>query len=287
MPTFAYRKYRTIPSIKPQKNGKNKQYRMKRVRPKKPLGQHFLNDLEIAKKIADTIDPFPEDSPVLEVGPGMGVLTQFLLGKERELKVVEIDNESVAYLQEHFPGLDGKIIEEDFLKMDLPRIFGGRPFVLIGNYPYNISSQIFFKLLDNKGQIPMCTGMIQKEVAERITARPGSKTYGILSVLIQAWYETEYLFTVDEHVFTPPPKVKSAVIRLTRNHIHDLGCDERQMRRIVKAAFGQRRKQLRNPLRPLLPKECPILSEEFFNQRAEQLSVQDYIALTNRLATYL
>ena len=194
---------------------------MRLVKPKKFLGQHFLKDLKVAQDIADTVDSQPE-LPVLEVGPGMGVLTQFLVKKERTVKVVEVDYESVAYLREAFPSLEDHIIEDDFLKMNLNRTFDGNPFVLTGNYPYNISSQIFFKMLDNKELIPCCTGMIQKEVAERIAAGPGSKTYGILSVLIQAWYEVEYLFTVSEHVFNPPPKVKSAVIRMTRNQTRDL-----------------------------------------------------------------
>ena len=189
---------------------------MRLVKPKKFLGQHFLKDLKVAQDIADTVDACPA-LPILEVGPGMGVLTQFLLPKERPVKVVEVDYESVAYLREAYPQLEDDIIEDDFLKMNLRRVFDGNPFVLTGNYPYNISSQIFFKMLDNKDLIPCCTGMIQKEVAERIAAGPGSKTYGILSVLIQAWYDVEYLFTVHEHVFNPPPKVKSAVIRMTRN----------------------------------------------------------------------
>ena len=180
---------------------------MKLVKPKKFLGQHFLKDLQVASDIADTVDSCPE-LPILEVGPGMGVLTQFLIPKQREVKVVELDFESVAYLREHFAQLGDHIIEQDFLKMDLSKLFDGKPFVLTGNYPYNISSQIFFKMLDYKDLIPCCTGMIQKEVAERIAAGPGSKTYGILSVLIQAWYRVEYLFTVHEHVFNPPPKVK-------------------------------------------------------------------------------
>ena len=191
------------------------------VKPKKFLGQHFLRDLGIANDIADTVDACP-NLPVLEVGPGMGVLTQFLMKKDREVKVVELDFESVAYLKENFSALEGHIIEDDFLKLKLENIFEGKPFVLTGNYPYNISSQIFFKMLDYKDLIPCCTGMIQKEVAERIAAGPGSKTYGILSVLIQAWYKVEYLFTVHEHVFNPPPKVKSAVIRMTRNETTDL-----------------------------------------------------------------
>ena len=194
---------------------------MKLVKPKKFLGQHFLKDLQVAKDIADTIDTCP-DIPVLEVGPGMGVLTQYLIPKNRPLKVVELDFESVAYLKENFAELGENIIEKDFLKMDLNSLFDGKPFVLTGNYPYNISSQIFFKMLDNKEIIPCCTGMIQKEVAERIAAKPGNKTYGILSVMIQAWYNVEYLFTVHEHVFNPPPKVKSAVIRMTRNETQEL-----------------------------------------------------------------
>ena len=195
---------------------------MKLVRPKKNLGQHFLTDLSIAKRIADTVDACP-NIPVLEVGPGMGVMTQYLVEKPREIKAVEIDRESVAFLHTHFPKLQGNIIGQDFLRMDLQEVFEGRPFVLTGNYPYDISSQIFFKMLENKELIPCCTGMIQREVALRIASEPGHKAYGILSVLIQAWYDVEYLFTVDEDVFNPPPKVKSAVIRMTRNATTDLG----------------------------------------------------------------
>lgn len=270
---------------------------MKQVRPKKFLGQHFLTDLSIASAIADTVDACP-DLPVLEVGPGMGVMTQFLLKKPRPLKVVEIDFESVAYLRDNYPELEEGIVEDDFLKMHLDRLFDGGQFVLTGNYPYNISSQIFFKMLDNKDLIPCCTGMIQKEVAERITAQPGSKTYGILSVLIQAWYDVEYLFTVHEHVFNPPPKVKSAVIRMTRNDVSELGCDEVLFKRVVKTTFNQRRKTLRNNIRPLLndinnqreQQEQPaidfteMLSDELFNKRPEQLSVQDFVSLTNMVA---
>lgn len=243
-----------------------------------------MKDLRVAQDIADTVDSCP-DLPILEVGPGMGVLTQFLQPKGRELKVVELDFESVAYLREHFPSLadEGGILEEDFLKMDLSRIFGGRPFVLTGNYPYNISSQIFFKMLDYKDLIPCCTGMIQKEVAERIASRPGKKAYGILSILIQAWYEVEYLFTVDEHVFNPPPKVKSAVIRMTRNDTTSLGCDEKLFKQIVKTTFNQRRKTLRNSIAPILPKENPLATDPLFNRRPEQLSVQEFIDLTNRV----
>ena len=252
------------------------------VRPKKFLGQHFLKDLQVAQAIADTVDACP-DIPLLEVGPGMGVLTQFLIPKGRELKVVELDFESVAYLHEHFEALHEGIIEADFLKMDLQKLFGGRPFVLTGNYPYNISSQIFFKMLDNKALIPCCTGMIQKEVAERMAAGPGSKTYGILSVLIQAWYHVEYLFTVSEQVFNPPPKVKSAVIRMTRNSTTDLGCDEKLFKQVVKTTFNQRRKTLRNSIKPILGKESPLLADPLFNCRPEQLSVQEFIDLTNRV----
>lgn len=255
---------------------------MRLVKPKKFLGQHFLKDLKVAKDIADTIDTYPS-LPVLEVGPGMGVLTQFLLPKERLVKVVEVDYESVAYLREAYPQLEENIIEDDFLKMNLQRLFDGNPFVLTGNYPYNISSQIFFKMLDNKELIPCCTGMIQKEVAERIAAGPGSKTYGILSVLIQAWYRVEYLFTVSEHVFNPPPKVKSAVIRMTRNEVQNLGCNEALFKQVVKTTFNQRRKTLRNSIKPLLGKDCPLTDDPLFNRRPEQLSVQEFIELTNRV----
>lgn len=253
---------------------------MRVVKPKKFLGQHFLKDLEIAKAIADTVDNCP-DLPILEVGPGMGVLTQYLVQKERLLKVVELDFESVAFLRKNYPALEDHIIEDDFLKMHLDRLFDGKPFVLTGNYPYNISSQIFFKMLDNKDLIPCCTGMIQKEVAERMAAGPGSKTYGILSILMQAWYNVEYLFTVHENVFNPPPKVKSAVIRMTRNNVHNLGCDEKLFKQIVKTTFNQRRKTLRNSIKPILGKESELLVNELFNKRPEQLSVQQFIELTN------
>lgn len=256
------------------------------VKPKKFLGQHFLKDLSIAKDIADTVDECP-GLPILEVGPGMGVLTQFLMEKGREVKVVELDFESVAYLRENFPALEGNIIEDDFLKLKLEKLFDGRPFVLTGNYPYNISSQIFFKMLDYKDLIPCCTGMIQKEVAERIAAGPGSKTYGILSILIQAWYKVEYLFTVHEHVFNPPPKVKSAVIRMARNETKELGCNERLFKLIVKTTFNQRRKTLRNSISSILEKGNPLSNDPVFNKRPEQLSVQEFIELTNRVETAL
>ena len=262
---------------------------IRKVKPKKYLGQHFLTDLSIAQRIADTVDACPE-LPILEVGPGMGVMTQFLMQKPRELRVVEIDTESVVYLRKTYPALEEGIIEDDFLAMHLDRTFQGRPFVLTGNYPYNISSQIFFKMLEYKHLIPCCTGMVQKEVAERIAAHPGNKTYGILSVLIQAWYDVELLFTVEPGVFNPPPKVRSAVIRLTRNDVQDLGCDERLFRRLVKTTFNQRRKTLRNNIRPLLnelsideAEVASLLADPLFNQRPEQLSVSDFVALTQRL----
>lgn len=260
---------------------------MKQVKPKKNLGQHFLTDLNIARRIADTVDACP-DIPILEIGPGMGVLTRYLVRKPREVKAVEIDSESVAYLHETFPKLHDNIIGEDFLRMDLNTVFGGRHFVLTGNYPYDISSQIFFKMLDYKDLIPCCTGMIQREVAERIASRPGNKSYGILSVMIQAWYNTEYLFTVDEKVFNPPPKVKSAVIRMTRNSVTDLGCNEALFKRVVKAVFNQRRKMLRVSLRQLFGKETMPSADFFANdvmtRRPEQLSVQQFADLTNLVA---
>lgn len=255
------------------------------VKPKKSLGQHFLKDLDIARQIADTVSAY-KGIPILEVGPGMGVLTQFLLEAGQDLTVVELDRESVEYLNEHFPQLQGRIIGEDFLKLDLATLFPGQ-FCIIGNYPYNISSQIFFKVVDYKDRIPCCSGMIQKEVAERMAAAPGSKTYGILSVLLQAWYDIEYLLTVPEHVFNPPPKVKSAVIRMTRNSTTHLGCDETLFKRVVKTGFNQRRKTLRNSLKPLLGKENEIFDDPIFDKRPEQLSVQQFIELTNRIERYL
>lgn len=262
---------------------------MKTVRPKKHLGQHFLTDLNIAKAIADTVDACP-GVPVLEVGPGMGVLTQYLVTKNRDVRVVEIDKESVAYLNENYPLLRDNIISDDFLRMDLRALFGGSSFVLTGNYPYDISSQIFFKMLDNKDLIPCCTGMIQREVAQRIASQPGNKAYGILSVLIQAWYDVEYLFTVDENVFNPPPKVKSAVIRMTRNGVVDLGCDEKLFKRIVKAVFNQRRKMLRVSLRQVLDGVVPSAAfweNELMTKRPEQLTIRQFVELTNAVAAEL
>lgn len=257
-----------------------------KVRPKKFLGQHFLTDLNVASRIADTVDACPQ-IPVLEVGPGMGVLTQFLMEKDRLVKVVEIDRESVPYLHAHFPQLGDNIIEADFLKMNLCEAFGGEKFVLTGNYPYNISSQIFFKMLDNKELIPCCTGMIQKEVAERLAAQPGTKAYGVLSVLVQAWYDVEYVFTVNENVFNPPPKVKSAVVIMRRNGKTDLGCDEALFRRIVKTVFTMRRKMMRNGMKQIVGKDCPLLEDAIFNRRPEQLSVDEFVELTNRVQPLL
>lgn len=253
---------------------------MQKVKPKKFLGQHFLTDLSVAERIADTLKDYV-GTPVLEVGPGMGVLTQYLIAKGHDLKVVELDRESVDYLHANFPELEGKVIGEDFLQLDLASMYDGQ-FCIIGNYPYNISSQIFFKVLDYRDQVVCCSGMLQKEVAERIAAGPGSKTYGILSVLLQAWYDIEYLFTVSEHVFNPPPKVKSGVIRLVRNNVHELGCDESMFKTIVKLSFGQRRKTLRNSLRSFA-KNPEVLTDEIFNKRPEQLSVAEFIRLTNLL----
>ena len=258
---------------------------MKQVRPKKNLGQHFLVDLNIAKRIADTVDEPYCDLPVLEVGPGMGVMTQYLVQKPRPLKVVEIDRESVAYLKATLfqEAAEPPIVEGDFLRMDLTMVFGGQQFVLTGNYPYDISSQIFFKMIDNRDLIPCCTGMIQHEVALRMASKPGTKAYGILSVLIQAWYDVEYLFMVDETVFNPPPKVKSAVIRMVRNQVQHLGCDEDLFKRVVKTAFNQRRKMLRVSLKQMLTDEGlqMIAASPFATLRPEQLSIECFVELTN------
>lgn len=265
---------------------------MKQVRPKKNLGQHFLVDLNIARRIADTVDEPYVDLPVLEVGPGMGVMTQYLVEKPRPIRVVEIDRESVAYLKETLfkdeAPAESRIIEGDFLRMDLCEVFGGRQFVLTGNYPYDISSQIFFKMLDNKDLIPCCTGMIQHEVALRMAASPGNKQYGILSVLIQAWYDVEYLFTVEPDVFNPPPKVQSAVIRMVRNQTTDLGCDEQLFKRIVKATFNQRRKMLRVSLRQVVPPTLNFQPSTFdLTLRPEQLTIPQFVELTNLVAEAL
>ena len=301
------------------------------VRPKKALGQHFLTDQSIARAIVDSLSPAPR---ILEVGPGMGVLTQYLLARAagqpsasgvllrsdekilaaqaplgssglpgttpephagldpaspqpscpaptRQLKVVEIDTESVIYLREHYPALGPGLLEADFLKLPLDKVYA-EPFSIIGNFPYNISSQIFFHILDYRELVPEVVCMIQKEVAERLAAGPGSKTYGILSVLLQMWYDIEYRFTVGEGAFVPPPKVKSAVIRLTRNGRTDAGCDEALLRRIVKATFGQRRKTIRNGLRSI---GITATALPFLDARPEQLSVEDFISLTRAVST--
>lgn len=251
---------------------------MTEVKAKKFLGQHFLTDESIARRIVDSLSPVAHN--VLEIGPGMGVLTKYLITRpETNFHVVEIDSESVEYLRNHFPGLN--IIAGDFLKYDVNTLFPDS-FAIIGNFPYNISSQILFKVFENRSSVTEVVGMFQKEVAERVAAGPGSKVYGILSVLLSAFYNIEYLFTVHENVFNPPPKVKSAVIRLTRNNVTALECDENLFVQVVKAGFNQRRKTLRNALRQLgLPLEA--ISEQVLAKRAEQLSVDDFICITKTL----
>lgn len=282
-------------------NNPNEKQATMEVRAKKSLGQHFLTDLSTARKIAESlIVPVKETgteadcmagthlTDVLEIGPGMGVLTQYLLQRQDiRLKMVEIDRESVDYLLVHFPQINGALIEADFLKLRLETFFKGE-FCIIGNFPYNISSQIFFRILDYKDSVPQVVCMIQKEVAERLAEKPGSKTYGILSVLLQAWYDIEYLFTVGEGAFNPPPKVKSAVIRLKRNSRTTLGCDESLFKTVVKTSFNQRRKTLRNSLKPLIASKSPdeaaaLLSEPMLDLRPERLGVEDFIALTKML----
>lgn len=269
------------------------------VRAKKALGQHFLTDQSIAKSIVAALQLRTEDAggcmDVLEIGPGMGVLSQYLLERhDVNLKMIEIDTESVEYLEKHFDKARGRVIYGDFLKLDIDHLFAGE-FNVIGNFPYNISSQIFFRILDYRNRIPQTVCMIQKEVAERIAEKPGSKTYGILSVLLQAWYDIEYLFTVGSGAFAPPPKVQSAVIRLTRNSRTSLGCDEDAFKNIVKTSFGQRRKTLRNSLKPLIAAKATregwdaealssFTAQPVFELRPERLSVEDFIALTNLLA---
>ena len=249
---------------------------MKQVRAKKNLGQHFLNDQNIAIKIVDSL-MCQSPKSVLEIGPGMGVLTKYLLNyPEIDLKLIEIDGESVEYLNGTYPALSGKVHFGDFLKIDINELFTG-DFTVIGNFPYNISSQIFFKVLDYKDRIPSVVGMIQKEVAERLASPHGSKAYGILSVLLQTFYDIEYLFTVNEGVFIPPPKVKSAVIRLTRNQRTDIGCSWSLYKEIIKQAFNQRRKTMRNSLKSII---VPLgFDHEWMNRRPEQMSVEDFIEL--------
>lgn len=266
---------------------------MKEVKAKKALGQHFLTDLHTAERIADTISEteisakYGEKAakaygslPIVEIGPGMGVLTNFLVASGRDVTAIEIDTESVEYLHRHNPNL--RVTEGDFLKLDLDEIVEGE-FALIGNYPYNISSQIFFKALDYKEKIPVIAGMLQKEVAERICSKPGSKVYGILSVLLQAWYDCEYLFTVEPGVFSPPPKVRSGVLRLVRNSRSSLGVDEKKFKTVVKTAFGQRRKTLRNSLSGMIPAGSPLLDDAILKERPERLGVEQFIYLTENM----
>ena len=250
----------------------------RKVKAKKRLGQHFLTDYNIAQQI---VDSRRANTPtIIEIGPGMGVLTQFLIKiPDIELHLIELDEESVAYLRIHYPCLDKNIHAMDFLKADLQTITN-EPFTLIGNFPYNISNQILFKVLEYKDQIPEVVGMFQKEVAMRIASKPGKKDYGILSVLLQAYYDIEYLFTVDEHVFDPPPKVKSGVIRLTRNEVKKINCNEQDFKTLVKTAFNQRRKTLRNSLKSISFPES-LTQDPIFNKRPEQLSVEEFIWLTN------
>ncbi len=260
---------------------------MSEVRAKKALGQHFLVDLNISRKICDALSGGTADTPcdVLEVGCGMGVLTQFLLRRDDITTYgVEIDTESVEYLHAHYPEFTPRLMACDFLKMNLRQQFPAG-LKIIGNFPYNISSQIFFKVLENRDLVPECVGMIQREVAIRLAEPPGSKEYGILSVLLQAWYDIEYLFTVGEKVFNPPPKVKSAVIRLRRNATYELGCDEALFVRVVKASFNQRRKMIRNSLRAAFG-DFGGAEHPFFTQRAEQLSVAEFVELTNWVAAH-
>lgn len=255
---------------------------MDKVRAKKHLGQHFLNDENIAQKIADALT-LQNYTIALEIGPGMGVLTKYLLQKPIDTYVIEIDTESVEYLKTHYLKLSNKILSEDFLKFDLTKVFGNEPFAVIGNFPYNISSQIVFKVLQMRDQIPEFAGMFQKEVAERICEKKGSKTYGILSVLTQAFYDTEYLFTVSEHVFTPPPKVKSGVMRMRRKEDYKLPCDEKLFFNVVKKAFNQRRKTLRNSLKTFNLSEN-LREDSIFDLRPEQISVEQFIELTQKIA---
>ena len=254
------------------------------VRPKKSLGQHFLRDKSVAQRIVDSLSG--NQKITLEIGPGMGVLTEYLLQRpDITLYAIEIDRDSVPYLQQHFPQLTPRLIEGDFLQLDLGKLFQ-EPFAVIGNFPYNISSQIFFKVLECRNQIPELVGMVQKEVAERIAEKPGSKTYGILSVLIQAFYDVEYLFTVHENVFVPPPKVKSAVIRFVRNNVQHLGCDEKLFTKAVKTTFNQRRKTIRNSLKPLVGSEA-LPFHAFLDLRPERLSVEDFVELTNFIEPFV
>ncbi|MFC6224360.1 16S rRNA (adenine(1518)-N(6)/adenine(1519)-N(6))-dimethyltransferase RsmA [Hymenobacter artigasi] len=260
---------------------------MNTVRPKKHLGQHFLADPNIARNIVGALQLPDEVKEVLEIGPGMGVLTQYLLQNPAyQTSVVEIDTESVAYLKVHYPALADRIYATDFLKQSLATMFPDQPLAIIGNFPYNISSQIFFAVLSNRQQVREVVGMIQKEVAQRLAEPPGSKTYGILSVLLQAFYKIEYLFTVPPHVFNPPPKVESAVVRLTRNDTLQLDCDEKLFFRVVKQAFQTRRKTLRNALK-LFGMPAEATTDPIFEKRAEQLGVAEFVKLTRHVGQHM
>ncbi len=254
---------------------------MEAVKAKKHLGQHFLKDETIAKAIADTLN-LEGYNDLLEIGPGMGVLTKYLLDKPVTTFVIEIDKDSVVYLNDNYPKLEGKIISQDFLKYNINDIFEGKQFAIIGNFPYNISTQIVFRALEYRNQIPEFAGMFQKEVAQRICEKKGTKAYGILSVLVQAFYDAEYLFTVDETVFIPPPKVKSGVLRLRRKEYFTLPCTEKLFFTVVKTAFQQRRKTLRNSLKTLNLSDS-LREDEVFNLRPEQLDVAQFIALTQKI----
>ena len=255
---------------------------MDKVKAKKHLGQHFLTDENIAKDIADTLT-LQGYNKILEIGPGMGVLTKYLLEKPVETYVIEIDTESVEYLQAHYLKLHNRIISQDFLRYDITKALGSEPFAIIGNFPYNISTQIVFRMLEMRDRIPEFSGMFQKEVAERICEKKGSKTYGILSVLTQAFYDAEYLFTVSEHVFNPPPKVKSGVLRLRRKENYHLPVDERLFFNVVKTAFNQRRKTLRNSLKTYNLSDN-LKEDSIFDLRPEQLSTEEFIELTKKIA---
>lgn len=253
---------------------------MEKVRPKKHLGQHFLKDESIAKKITSAL--LNVDSlPILEVGPGMGVLTGALISRSNNYVGIDLDKESIQFLRTHFPELKDRFILGDFLQLDLGEF--GKKITIIGNFPYNISSQIFFKVYDNRDRVTEVVGMVQKEVADRIVAQPGSKTIGILSILLQAFYDIEYLFTVKPGSFNPPPKVNSAVIRLVRNEVTHLDCDEDKFRQVVKNGFGKRRKTLRNALKNLILPPS-VLNDPVLDRRAEQLSVSDFVELTNKIS---
>jgi 16S rRNA (adenine1518-N6/adenine1519-N6)-dimethyltransferase len=251
---------------------------------KKSFGQHFLNRPDIAKRIADSLLFTNElEGRVLEVGPGKGMLTQYLVEKKHNLVAVEADKDMVAYLQQHYDPLSIKLVFEDFMKVDLTKMFDNQPFSLIGNFPYNISSQIVFKMIENRAIVPEMVGMFQLEMAERVVAKPGGKEYGVISVLAQAFYDGKKLFNVDRGCFSPPPNVQSAVIRLTRKENQDLGCDEKMFRNVVKTAFNQRRKMLRNTMRPLFEKDPSVLADVFFNRRPETLSLEEFIGLTQKV----